>query len=387
MRKEGFFVTLIFVLLGGCSSAHHRLPASAVRHLPKTWVAKSVTQNEARCATPRQTQFGSWWAFCDGDGAHGRLQILSEDRSLVSQQTIPSTDRLAMAKSVSSQSTWVEYEGLVWTGSQDGRVLAFDAQGVLKKSRQFQDNTWLKDIAVVGDQLVVLAARYQDVRVLVLESDLTMQTEVKISEARDEAELSVHEGSVFVATDLGFLLEFNAELETQHLWRLSPGSALGPMSVTADSVWLGNEEGRLYHVQREKDFTSVTLGQSAITTAPVLTATGVWVAMDEEGVLKFVDGQHKIRRIVPVSISRSLLSFESVNYHGHTLLGAASLGHYTLLTSGGETLYELEVPGRSLDYLLTVKANGRLWLGDWEFAPSEKEIDLRSERIPASAPN
>ncbi len=386
MRKEGFFVTLIFVLLGGCSTTPQRTPASAARQLPKTWVAKSVSQSEARCATPRQTGFGTWWAFCDGEGAHGSLQILSEDRELVSQQIIPSTDRLAMAKSVSAESSWVEHEGLVWTGTQDGRVLGFDAQGVLKKSQQFQDNTWLKDIAVVGDQLVVLAARYQDVRVIVLDSDLDIQTQSKISEARHEAELSVYGPRLLVATDLGFLLELNRKLETERLWRLSPGSALGPMAVTAESVWVGNEEGRLYHVQRDKDFTSVKLGQSAITTAPVLTATGVWVALDEEGLLKLVDDQHKIRHSVSVAMSRTLLSFEAVNYHGHTLLGAASNGHYTLLTSAGETLYQLEAPGRSLDYLLSVKSNGKVWLGEWELAPTEKSLHLQTDRTPASVP-
>jgi hypothetical protein len=386
MRKEGFFVTLIFVLLGGCSTTPQRTPASAARQLPKSWVAKSVSQSEARCATPRQTGFGSWWAFCDGEGAHGSLQILREDRSLVFQQTIPSTDRLAMAKSVSSQSTWVEHDGLVWTGTQDGRVLGFDAQGVLKKSRQFQDNTWFKDIAVVGDQLAVLAARYHGVGVMVLDSDLDIQTQINISEARHEAELRVFDARLLVATDLGFLLELNAKLETERLWRLSPGSALGPMSVTAESVWVGNEEGRLYHVQRNKDFTSVKLGQSAITTAPVLTPTGVWVALDEEGLLKLVDEQHKVRHTVSVAMSRTLLSFESVNYHGHTLLGVASNGHYTLLTSDGETLYQLEVPGRSLDYLLSVKPNGRLLLGEWEFAPTEKSLHLQTDRTPASVP-
>jgi hypothetical protein len=100
-----------------------------------------------------------------------------------------------------------------------------------------------------------------------------------------------------------------------------------------------------------------------------------------------VDEQHKVRQSVSVAMSRTLLSFESVDYHGHTLLGVASLGYYTLLSSGGEALYRLEAPGRSLDYFLSVKANGRLWLGEWELAPTEKEVDLRSERIPASAPN
>ena len=386
MRKEGFFVTLIFLLLVGCSTTPQRSPASAVRQLPKTWVAKSVAQGESRCATPRQTGFGSWWAFCDGEGAHGSLQILSEDRELVSQQTIASSDRLAMAQSVSAESSWVEYDGLIWTGTQDGRVLGFDAQGALKKSRQFRDNTWFKDIAVVGDQLAVLAARYQDVRVMLLDSDLDIQAQVKISEARHEAELSVHASTLLVGTDLGFLLELNRKLETERLWRLSPGSALGPMSVTAESVWVGNEEGRLYHVQRDKDFTSVKLGGSAITTAPVLTPQGVWVALDEEGLLKLVDDQHKIRHSVSVAMSRTLLSFESVNYQGHTLLGAASVGHYTLLSSDGEILYQLEVPGRSLDYLLSVKSNGKVWLGEWEFAPTEKSSELRTERIPASSP-
>lgn len=291
-----------------------------------------------------------------------------------------------MAKSVSAQSTWVEHDGLVWTGTEDGRVLGFDAQGVLKKSRQFQDNTWFKDISVLGDQLAVLAVRYQDVRVMVLDTDLDLQSQSKISEARHEAELSVHEARLFVATDLGFLLEFNAKLVTERLWRLSPGSALGPMTVTGQSVWVGNEEGRLYHVQREKDFTSVTLGRSAITTAPVVTPQGVWVALDEEGLLKLVDEQHRVRHSVAVPMSRTLLSFESVNYHGHTLLGAASNGHYTLLTSDGETLYQLEAPGRSLDYLLSVKANGRLWLGEWELAPTESSLHLQTDRTPASVP-
>ena len=291
-----------------------------------------------------------------------------------------------MAKSVSAQSTWVEFEGLVWTGTEDGRVLGFNAKGELEKSRQLQDNTWLKDIAVVDGQLVVLAVRYQDVRVLVLDGELELQAQVKLSEARHEAELSVHGAAVFVATDQGFLLELTAELSLERLWRLSPGSALGPMTVTAQSVWVGNEEGRLYHVQREKDFTSVTVGRSAITTAPVLTPTGVWVALDEEGQLKLVDEQHKIRHSVSVAMSRTLLSFESVNYHGHTLLGVASNGHYTLLTGDGETLYQLEAPGRSLDYLLSVKANGRLWLGEWELAPIEKSLQLQSDRTPASVP-
>ena len=303
---------------------------------------------------------------------------------MLSQQVIPSTDRLAMAKSVSVQSTWVEWEGLVWVGTQDGRVLGLDAQGHIKKSRQFQDNTWFKDIAVLADELVVLSVRYQDVRVVKLDDDLKTTGELVISEARHEAEMSVQAQAIFIATDVGFLVELNRKLELEHLWRLSPGSALGPMTVTAESVWVGNEEGRLYHVQRDSEFVSVKVGQSAITTAPVLTPQGVWVALDEEGVLRVVDQQHKIRHSVQVPMSRTLLSFESVDYQGHTLLGVASNGSYTLLTGDGETLLQIEAPGRSLDYLLSVKNNGKVWLGEWELAPTEKDIDLRTERTPAS---
>lgn len=384
MRKEGFFVTLIFLLLVGCSTTPQGRHVSSVhRSLPKTWIAKSNPQHEARCATPRQTSFGAWWSFCEG-GAHGTLSIFKEDRTLLSQQVISSTDRLAMAKSVSAQSTWVEWEGLVWVGTQDGRVLGLDAQGHIKKARQFQDNTWFKDIAVLADELVVLSVRYQDVRVLKLDDDLKTTGELVISEARHEAEMSVQAQAIFIATDVGFLVELNRKLELEHLWRLSPGSALGPMTVTAESVWVGNEEGRLYHVQRDSEFVSVKVGQSAITTAPVLTPQGVWVALDEEGVLRVVDQQHKIRHSVQVPMSRTLLSFESVDYQGHTLLGVASNGSYTLLTGDGETLLQIEAHGRSLDYLLSVKNNGKVWLGEWELAPTEKDIDLRTERTPAS---
>lgn len=385
MRKEGFFVTLIFMLLVGCSSTPPGRAVSAGRSLSKSWVAKSNPQTEIRCATPRQTSFGAWWAFCDG-GAHGLLQISNEERGLVSQQVIKSTDRLAMAKSVSSESSWVEWDGLVWVGTQDGRVLGLDHQGHIKKMRQFQDNTWFKDLSILDGELVVLSVRYQNVRATKLNADLEILGEVVISEARHEAEMSVHQSAVLVATDTGFLIEYDAKLKVERLWRLSPGSALGPMTVSADSVWLGNEEGRLYHVQRQADFISVKVGQSAITTAPVVTQQGVWVALDEEGVLRVVDQHHQIRHSVQIPMSRTLLSFESVNYYGHTLLGAASLGYYTLLTSDGETILQIEAPGHSLDYQLSVKANGKVWLGEWELAPTEISTELRTERTPASGP-
>jgi len=383
MRKERFFVTLIFVLLVGCSTAPRGPATSAYRNLPKNWVAKANPEHEARCATPRQTVSGSWWAFCDG-GAHGSLSIFNDDRSLLSEQVIPSTDRLALAKSVSAQSTWIEWGGLVWVGTQDGRVLGLDAKGNVKRSRQFQDNTWFKDISVLDGELVVLSVRHQDVRVLMLNAELKTLKEQVISEARHEAEMSVHGASILVATDAGFLLELDHQLQPTHLWRLSPGSALGPMTVTSDSVWVGNEEGRLYHVQRSGEFVSVKVGHSAITTAPVLTPQGVWVALDEEGVLRVVDQQHKIRHSVQVPMSRTLLSFEATAYHGHTLLGVASNGSYTLLTSDGEVLLQIEAPGRPLDYLLSVKSNGKVWLGEWELAPTDNDTDLRTERIPAS---
>ncbi len=357
---------------------------SSLKSLPKKWVAKSIPTEDVRCATPRQTSFGSWWAFCDG-GAHGSLRIFNEDRTLLSQQVIPSTDRLAMAKSVSSESTWVEFDNHLWVGTEDGRLLAFDHTGLVKKFHQFQDNTWIKDLAVVAGHIVVLTAHHQDVRVVMLDEDLALKRELKLSEARHEAEMSVQGTSILVATDLGFLIELNSKLELEQLWRLSPGSTLGPMTVTENSVWVGNEEGRLYHVQRKADFTSVKVGHSAITTAPVVTLSGVWVAMDEEGLLKFIDQQHKIRHSVQIPLSRTLLSFEAADYQGHTLLGVASDGTYTLLTSDGETLLQIEGAGRSLDYLLSVKSNGKVWLGDWEFAPTENS-DLRSERIPASSP-
>lgn len=379
MRKEGFFVTLIFGLLVGCS--HTVQPVS--KPLPSKWVAKEFSSSEARCATPRQTGFGTWWAFCD-NGAHGRLSIVREDRSLVTEVSIPSTDRLAMAKSVSSQSTWVEFAGLIWVGTQDGRVLGLNEKGEIKKSRQFQDNTWFKDIALLEDELVVLGVRHQDVRVIKLDDDLRTQKEVRLSEARHEAELSVFNEAIFVATDLGFLVELNEALQFEHLWRLSPGSALGPMAVTATSVWVGNEEGRLYHVHRSADFTSLLVGKSAITTAPVITSQGVWVALDEEGLLKLIDSEHRVRRSVRVPMARTLLSFESVDYFGHTLLGVASDAQYSLLASDGEVLWQLESPGHSFDYLLSIKSQGRLWLGHWELSPHERDINLHSDRAPAT---
>jgi len=220
--------------------------------------------------------------------------------------------------------------------------------------------------------------------VIKLDDDLRTQKEVRLSEARHEAELSVHNEAIFVATDLGFLVELNEKLQFERLWRLSPGAALGPMAVTAESVWVGNEEGRLYHVHRSADFTSLLVGKSAITTAPVITSQGVWVALDEEGLLKLIDSQHRVRRSVHIPMSRTLLSFESVDYFGHTLLGVASDAHYSLLASDGEILWQLESAGQSFDYLLSVKPQGRLWLGHWELTPNERDINLHSDRLPAT---
>ncbi|MBY0516644.1 MAG: hypothetical protein K2P81_07045 [Bacteriovoracaceae bacterium] len=394
MFKSLFFVTIIFVLFSRCAS--HRHPSSMVfspTQIPQQWQAREYSSDEGLvCSPSKKVSDGHWWNFCFGEKnqqSHGVLQRFNGDRVLVSKLSVPSIDRLAQALSLSPYSEWVEHNKFVYVTTQDGRILKFDLQGNLVSQKLISPHAWVQHIQFVKDSFYVTTSKYKEVKLIKFDDDLDVIKEVKIERAQHESEWVWGNEGVFVATDSGHLYSFDFDLKKiKNEIQLSEAS-LGVPTIYQDALWVGSYRGELIKFDFLTELSSkIVLGKTPISFAPISTSAGLWIAQEDEGLVRLIDSELKLKKTLRFTVTRSLSLFEAVAFHEHTLLSVASQGRFHLLTSEGEMLFQIHREGS--DFQTGVGLDeGKFWLGEtghplkWEILPMIEDT-LMSERAPAS---
>ena len=274
---------------------------------------------------------------------------------------------MAMSVSVTAESPWVIGTDKVWVGTEDGRILAFDFSGKLIESREFALHAWIQHLKLVDDAILAVVSRYQRVELVKLDDDLDIDRSITLSETLQSVELIAQGERVVVATDKGYLHEFDLELKLKKTLELSAGASLGELSLTSQGIYVGNEAGVLFFVDTLDQIKLIKKSNSPISSAPVLSGQGLWVAYDEEGSLRLFDSELNLKKKLEVPFNRSLMGLRPMLYGQHLLLEVTSFGHVNLLNAEGEVLLSQEDPGAL----------------NWEITPGEMTESLEATRTPA----
>lgn len=366
MMVKGTLLFLIVVVIASCTTAPHKHVVEVV--LPKKWQARSLKDKwGAQCAKPR-TVGAELWTFCHGkQSAHGSLMRLSLSTQVIEETVIPSRDPLAMSVSVTAESPWLIGADKVWVGTEDGRILGFDFSGKLIESREFALHAWIQHLKLFDEKIIAVVSRFQRVELVKLDDELEIEQSITIPHTLQSAELLLQDKKVFVATDKGSLLEFDFDLKWLKTTELSPGVALGEMSSTTQGIYVGNEVGVLFQVDLLGAIKSIKKSSSPISSAPVMSSQGLWVAYDEEGSLRLFDNELNLKKKLELPFNRSLLGLRPMIFGQHLLLEVTSFGQVNLLNSEGEVLLSHEDPGAL----------------NWEIIPSDSIESLEATRSPA----
>jgi outer membrane protein assembly factor BamB len=366
MMMKFSLLLYITLFIQSCTTAPQKHVTELM--LPKKWQARSLKDKwGAQCAKPRAVG-DEFWTFCHGKlSAHGSLMRMNAVTQTIEETLIPSRDPLAMSVSVTAESPWLIGAEKVWVGTEDGRILGFDFSGKLIESREFALHAWIQHLKLVDETILAVVSRYQQVALVKLDDDLDIDQSITLSETLQSVELLVQDERVVVATDKGFLFEFDLALKLQKTMELSPGVSLGEISLTSQGLYVGNEAGVLYHVNSQGEIKSIKKSASPISSAPVLSSQGLWVAYDEEGSLRLFDSELNLKKKLEVPFNRSLLGLKPMLYGQHLLLEVTSFGHVNLLSAEGEVLLSQEDLGAL----------------NWEITPSDVTDTLEATRSPA----
>lgn len=364
-------LTLLSVSLS-CARLPEQTTDRAQRALPTAWQAQGLkSQWGAQCGKPQAVGL-EVWTFCDGEASvHGSLRRYHPQSGVRSAHVIYSRDPLAMAVSVSAQSSWVVGEDAVWVGTQDGRLLKFSFTGDLIGTHEFELHAWVKDLHLVGDQVLALTALHRRVALVSVNFELQLLKSSPVSEAIYQAQLRVSEHRIVVASDRGILREYSPQLTLMHQWDLVPGVELSAPLVSSQAIWVGDERGAVHHVTATERKSRTLAAGSSISSAPIAVGHGVWVAFDEEGLLRLIDENLKAIRVVAIPFQRTLLEVQAFQFDQHRLLEVTSNGVVSLVDGEGNILLSQEAPGEFT----------------WDIRPSPVAETLMSERLPASVGN
>lgn len=360
------------LLLASCARLPEQTTARAERPLPLAWEALGLkSQWGAHCGKPQAVGL-EVWTFCDGEGSvHGSLRRTHPQSGVRSVHVIRSRDPLALAVSVSAQTSWTVGPSAVWVGTQDGRLLKFNFRGEVVGTHEFELHAWIKDLHLVGDQVLALTALHRRVAIVSVNSELQLQQSLPVPEAIYQAQLRVSADRVVVASDQGTLREYSPQLNLVRQWELAPGRELSAPLVTAEAIWVGDETGAIHQVTATSLKSQTLSAGSSITSAPVDVAQGVWVAFDEEGLLRLIDDNLRAIRVVAIPFQRTLLDVSPFAFAQHRLLEVTSSGLVSLVDGEGNILLSQEAPGEST----------------WDIRPAPVAETLMSERLPASVEN
>jgi hypothetical protein len=293
------------------------------------------------------------------------VRFYSEDQKLLTELTVPTRDALALSASVSQESAWEQTDEHLFVGTQDGRILKFNHQGEMLGTYLLKMPTWVQHLRWHEGALLAIASRHESVTVLKLNDQLLPQHILSLPGKESEVEWALGDKSFYVTSNTGQIYLMDYELKLLNQWSVGSERELGKPLLVNRSLWVGDSEGVVYKISSHL-IQRAQLGAGPVSSAPVRTHAGLWVAFDEEGVLRLVDKNFKVVRSITLPITRSFTGFESLSFMGHTLLRTSSQGIVTLLTAQGEVLISAEGEESQI-----------------EFAPVPED-SLAQERRPAS---
>ncbi len=359
----------IFVLLGlgiiSCSTVPKK---TVLKPLPAKWIVRPHAIEKSPCSSQWELSEGGFFQLCSGSAlskASGVVRFFDPQQKLINEVIIPTRDALALSASVGYDSAWTQNKKYLFIGTQDGRILKFNAQGEVLGTYLLKMPTWLQHLSWHKGSLFALASRHESVSVLKLNDQLLPLQTHDLTHLESEAEWVIGPHSLYLTTNRGHIYHLNLDLKLLDEWSVGRERELGKPILVNSELWLGDSEGVIYKISTDR-IQSAQLGAGPVSSAPIRTQAGLWVAFDEEGVLRLVDQHFKVVRSIKLPITRSFTGFESLSYNGHTLLRTSTQGIVTLLSAQGEVLITAEGEESQI-----------------EFAPGPGE-NLAQERLPAS---
>ncbi len=355
----------LFVLLGlGIISCSTPQIKTALKPLPAKWIAKSSM--ESACSALVELGEKKSFQICSGakfSKAAGIIRFF--DQAQLIEVIVASRDPLAISSSISADSAWAKSKNHLFVGTHDGRILKFNLQGEILGTHLLKMPTWVQHLQWSNDSLYALTSRHQSVTVLKLSHELLAMQNLELSNLESEAEWAMGVDSIYITTNTGHIYQTDLELKLQDQWSLGRERELGKPILVNNVLWVGDSEGVIYQISKDR-IQHAPLGVGPVSSAPIITKLGLWIAFDEEGILRLVDQQFKIVRTIKLPITRSFTGFESHSYQGHTLMRTSTQGIVTLLSTQGEILISAEGEESQI-----------------EFAPEPRD-NLAQERLPAS---
>ena len=318
-----------------------------------------------RCQAIQSLNSMSSFQLCSNQKSQGVVKFYNQNLHLASELSFPSRDPLSLSAGVSEESAWSVDEEHLYVGTMDGRVLKFNFHGEHLGSYLFEMPTWVQHLKWRDGHLFVVAARHEWVRVFKLDQQLLPQKIFELKHHESEANWTFTRHSLFLTTHKGSIYQLNTDLELMHDWKLNDDLELGEPLAINNTICVGDSEGTFYKINSER-LQRTQLGKGPISSAPIMTQHGIWVAFDEEGILRLIDKRMKVNREIKLPITRSLTGFEPLSFQGHTLIKTSTQGIVTLLNSQGEILSSAEGEESQV-----------------KFAPEEEDT-LTQERLPAS---
>ena len=364
MRISSFHSIVLLALgIASCATVPEKM---ALAPLPARWIARTHEPMKSPCSARHKLPESGFFQLCSGSPeskASGVVRFFDKDEKYLSELSIATRDALALSASVSQESAWEVSSKSLFVGTHDGRILKFNFQGELLGTHLLKMPTWVQHLSWHEGALLAVASRHESVTLLKLSNELLPLEIAELSHEESEAEWALGKNSLYLTTNKGTIYHFDRKLKLLDSWNVGPERELGKPLLVRGVLWVGDSEGFVYRVSSQR-LQHVKLGVGPVSSAPVRTQSGVWLAFDEEGALRLVDGEFKVLRTIKLPITRSFTGFESLSYHGHTLLRTSSQGIVTLLSAQGEILISAEGEESEIEF--------------------EPQDNLAQERLPAS---
>lgn len=357
--------------MSSCSTIIHSEIVS--KKLPAKWSASVLeTLDKLDCSTPQKLNSQVLVSLCSGTHkSHGSIVFLDKNLQQLKSQLISSIDPLALSKSVTEKSPLLVVGDKFFVGTEDGRVISMNFQGKILSQFHFPLHTWVQAIVEREGEFVVLSSQLNQVKLSRLDSNLKLLQMTFIHDARIHASLTHFQDQFVVSTDKCHLIIFDHEFNQTNNTKLCSEAQLGEPLVSGQSIYVGSSLGEFYKITDNR-VSRVTVGKGPISSAPIKTGRGLWVAYDEEGVMRLFGPNLKLKKMVELPMKRSLKEFSLFDYYGHSLIRTSTHNSVSLLSSDGVILKTIELSDldRSNQWVI--------------FEAEPQEPNLLSKRLPAS---
>jgi hypothetical protein len=357
--------------MSSCSTIIHI--ESVSKKLPVQWSASVLeTLDKLDCSTPQKLNSQVLVSLCSGiHKSHGSIVFLDKNLQQLKSQLIPSIDPLALSKSVTEKSPLLVVRDKFFMGTEDGRVISMNSQGKILSQFHFPLHTWVQAIVESQGEFVVLSSQLNQVKISRFDANLKLLQTISIHDARIHASLNHFQNQFVVSTDKCHIIIFDHELNQTNNTKLCSEAELGEPLVSGKSIYVGSSLGEFYKLTDNR-VSRVNVGKGPISSAPIKTDRGVWVAYDEEGVMRLFGPNLKLKKTIELPMKRSLKEFSLFNYYGNSLIRTSTHDSVILISSDGEILKTIELS--DLD-------RSNQWV---VFGAEPEDSNLLSKRSPAS---